>query len=135
MSTGWRLVERGSGAVVVPEVELADGEWSRLWGLQFRASLPPGRGLLLTDTASIHTCFLRFAIDVVMLDRNGVILDVRRGVRPWRVVFAARGTDSVLEVPAGGAEVAIGSALRLERTGSEAGPLPAFADRWDQSSG
>jgi uncharacterized protein len=108
-----RLVDRDTGAVVVEDLEVADGFWSRLWGLQFRAALPPAAGLLLTPCASLHTFWMRFAIDVVMLDRGGVALAVRRGVRPWRVVLAARGTHSVLEVPCGCA-VRPGAALQVQ---------------------
>ena len=44
------------------------------------------------------------AIDVVFLDAGGGVLEVRRGLRPWRVA-RCRGAAAVLECPAGGAEV------------------------------
>jgi len=134
MSVGWRLLDRASVAVVVPELEVADSEWSRFWGLMFRASLPPGHGLLLSDCGSIHTCFVRFAIDLVMLDAGGKVLAVRRGVWPWRVAFAASGTDSVLELPAGGVEIAVGTSLRLVRGDGKVGPLPDIAACWERAS-
>ena len=50
------LCERSSGQVVVERLEVADGFWSRLRGLQFRKELPAGSGLLLVPCSSIHTC-------------------------------------------------------------------------------
>lgn len=131
MRTGWRLIERASGAVVVSELELADGFWSRLKGLQFRAALPPGRGLLLVPCGSIHTFWMRFSIDVVMIDRQGCVLGVRHGVRPWRMVKAVRGTHAILEVPVDTATVTPGTTLRLVPVLGGQGPLPAFTSRWE----
>ena len=71
-----------------------------------RASIPPpsaagGRDLIRRQCASIHTMWMRFAIDVAMLDFTGRTLAVRHAVRPWRLVFAPRGTHAVLEASAG----------------------------------
>jgi uncharacterized membrane protein (UPF0127 family) len=115
MKTGWRLLDRATGAVVVQDLAIADGFWSRFQGLQFRAGLPPGGGLLLVPCASVHTCWMRFTLDVAMLDARGVVLAIRRAVRPWRVVVAARGTHAVLETPAGGVSLAPGSRLLIRR--------------------
>jgi uncharacterized membrane protein (UPF0127 family) len=134
MSTGWQLLERDSGTVVVADLEVADTEWSRLWGLQFRAALPPSHGLLLVGCASIHTCFVRFSLDIAMLDVGGKVLAIRHNVRPWRIVFAVRGTDSILEMSAGSIEIAVGSALCLKRTVGDDEPMPAFAARWENCS-
>ena len=76
MLTDWSLTERASGRVVARQVELAAGYWSRLRGLQFRAALPAGHGLLLVPCGSIHTFFVRFAINVVFLDSTGDIVGV-----------------------------------------------------------
>lgn len=101
MMTNLALIERSSGHVLVERLELADSYFSRLAGLQFRASLPPGHGLLLVPCGSLHTMCMRFAIDVTWLDRQGRVLAVRRELRPWRMARAPRGTYAVLELPAG----------------------------------
>lgn len=115
MTTSWRVVERDTARTVVDRLEIADGYWSRLVGLQFRAEPPTGSGLLLAPCSSIHTFFMLFPIDLVMLDRSGCVLEVRRGVRPWRVVMPARRTYAILEVPTGrDLGIAEGQTLRLE---------------------
>jgi uncharacterized membrane protein (UPF0127 family) len=115
MNAAWRLVERGTGCVVVERLAIAEGFGSRLVGWQFRRRPPRGFGLLLVPCPSIHTCFLRFAIDLLALDRVGRVIDVRHDVRPWRLVLLARSTFAVVEIPSGeeGGKVGIGTMLRL----------------------
>ena len=119
MKTPWRLTRADTGALVVSSLEVADGVWSRFKGLQLRASLPPGGGLLLVPCASIHTFWMRFAIDVVMLDRDYRVLELRRAVWPWRIVKAVRGTHAILEMAAGTAGMEPGAALQLTRAATE----------------
>lgn len=49
---------------------------------------------------SIHTCFMGMAIDVVFVDRDGVVAGVFPQLRPWRTA-SVWGARSVLELPAG----------------------------------
>jgi len=109
------LIETDTGRVLFPHVEVADRFWRRLWGLQFRRALAPGTALLLTPCASIHTCFVRFPLDLLMLDAELRVVALRRNIAPWRIVLAPRGTRAVLEMNAGecpalgvGVRVAIG---------------------------
>jgi uncharacterized membrane protein (UPF0127 family) len=69
-------------------------------GLLGRKSLPAGEGVLLRPAGSIHTMFMRFAIDAVFLDRDLRVVDVIPNLRPWRVA-GRRGVRAVLELPAG----------------------------------
>lgn len=69
-------------------------------GLLGRSQLPAGEGLLLRPAGSIHTHFMRFAIDAVFLDGDSRVVAVRSAIRPWRMA-RARGAKSVLELGAG----------------------------------
>lgn len=66
-----------------------------------RPRLGPGVAWWLTPCQSIHTCFMRFELDVFFLDTEGRVLKASRAVRPWRLVWAPRETASVLEVESG----------------------------------
>jgi uncharacterized protein len=118
----WRLVDTQSGRTVVESFELADGYWTRLIGWQMRPRPEPGHGLLLVPCSSVHTCLLRFALDLVMLDRRGCVLAVRRGVRPWRAVLPTWHTHAILELPSGGTEIRPDQILRV--LSPEGEPLP-----------
>lgn len=87
---------------------------SRFRGLMGLAQLPPGSGLLLPRTSSVHTHFMRFSIDVVFLDSERRIVSVVQALRPWRLARAKAAT-SVLELAAGECErleLAEGDVLR-----------------------
>jgi uncharacterized protein len=93
-------VVRASGEVVCEHAGLADTPLTRLKGLLGRAGLGSDEGLLIRPTSAIHTCFMRFPIDAVFLDRQLVVVGVKSELRPWR--FASRrGAKAVLELAAG----------------------------------
>jgi uncharacterized protein len=89
------------GRVVIPRVRDARGFFGRALGLMGRRALPEGMALRLAPCGAIHTFFMRFAIDVLFLARDGTILRFARGVRPWRWAVGARGAASVIEARAG----------------------------------
>jgi len=98
--------------VVATHCDVADNFLSRGFGLILRSGLADGEGLLITKTGSITMFFMRFAIDALFVDRAMRILRVAEHLHPWvPAVGAPRGTDSVLELPAGTAA----------RTGTQAG--------------
>ena len=86
--------------VVCERCAVADSFFTRLRGLLGRSELPRGEGLLLIPAPSVHTAFMRFPIDVVLLDRDLRVLAVREAVKPWRTA-GARGAKITLELPAG----------------------------------
>ncbi|MEI7880862.1 MAG: DUF192 domain-containing protein, partial [bacterium] len=47
---------------------VADTFWKRSIGLMGKPGLKAGQGLLLSPCGSIHTCFMRFPIDIIFLD-------------------------------------------------------------------
>lgn len=107
------LVRVADGQVILPDVEVASRFWRRLIGLQFRRRVPQDYGLWLSPCTSVHTCFVRFPIDLFMLDRSGRVLAIRRAVVPWRIVLCPRGTRSVLETWPGAVEVDLGETLAV----------------------
>lgn len=98
-----RVINETRGTVVAEDVRLAEGIWSRFWGLMGRKALPEDGGLLLRPSSSIHTAFMRFAIDVVFLDRALRVIKVVSQMKPFRVAVAFGGAHSALELNAGAA--------------------------------
>jgi uncharacterized membrane protein (UPF0127 family) len=87
----------------------------RLRGLLGKKELPPGEGILLRPCASVHTMFMRFAIDVVFCDRDLRVLAVAPAVPKWRL-RGQRGAKVAIELAAGEAArrgVTIGAQLRV----------------------
>ena len=91
------------GSVVCEHCLLAETMFARLRGLLGRRGLAEGEGMLLRPASSIHTAFMRFAIDAVFVDKENRVVKVAPEIRPWRAA-ACRGARAVLELPAGEAE-------------------------------
>ncbi len=89
------------GTVLAQEVEPAFSFFKRLKGLMFRPSLPPGQALLLAPCPQIHTCFMRFAIDVIFIAEDGTALYVKENMKPWRMSPIIPHAVQTLELPAG----------------------------------
>jgi uncharacterized membrane protein (UPF0127 family) len=73
----------------------------RTVGLLATPSLSADGGLLIERTQSIHMFFMRYPIDVVFTDRGGKVTRTVPGLRPWRVVWWARGARDCIELPVG----------------------------------
>lgn len=86
--------------MILDDVAVARTAWARTCGLLGRRGLAPGSGLVLPGCAAIHTWFMRFAIDVLFLDRDWRVLRRLERLRPWRVAFCRRG-ETVIEMAAG----------------------------------
>ncbi|MBP7275087.1 MAG: DUF192 domain-containing protein [Kiritimatiellae bacterium] len=89
------------GRRIARDVRDAGGPIGRALGLMGRKVWPAGVALRIRNCASIHTCFMRFAIDVVFLDADDRITRVTRGLPPWRAAFGGRTARTALEWLAG----------------------------------
>jgi uncharacterized protein len=110
------LLRRPDGTIACDRCVLADSAPSRMRGLLGRSELNEGEGLLIRPTNSVHMFFMRFAIDVVYLDRQLVVRKVVEALRPWRM-SGCRGARAALELPAGTAGrrgIIVGEQLTLE---------------------
>ncbi len=74
----------------------------RLRGLLGRESLTGRYGLWISPCSAVHTFGMRGPVDLVFVDRQGRILRVDSGVRPWRMRRCG-GSHGVLEMAAGSA--------------------------------
>src|ERR1700676_4298595 len=89
-----------TGLMLAVEVEPAFDSKSRNRGLLGRAGLHDGSALILAPCSSIHTFFMRFAIDVLFVARDGHVLKVYPALPAWRIAFAFR-AFAAIELPAG----------------------------------
>jgi uncharacterized membrane protein (UPF0127 family) len=96
-------ITREDGISVCESCRLAASFTSRLRGLLGVKQLDSGHGVLIRPASSVHTFFMRFAIDVVFLDRSGSVVKLVPNLRPWRVAFG-RGARETLELRAGEAD-------------------------------
>ena len=101
--------------VLASQLEIADQGETRRKGLLGRSGIEPGGGLWIKPCEAVHTVGMRFAIDLVYLDRALRIKKVRSNVGPYRI-SACLSAHSILELPSG----------TIERTQTQAGDRVAF---------
>ena len=78
-------------------VNIAKTFGSRFWGLMCKKE--GEYGLLLYPCNSIHTFFMRYNLDVVFLDRDNIIVSIKRFIKPFSVIPSVRKAEKVLEFP------------------------------------
>ena len=87
--------------VLATRATVARKPWTRLVGLMGRARLPDGGGLVFPGVQGVHTHFMRFPIDVIFYDAEGVVVDVVHALRPWRFSPYRLRARGLVELPAG----------------------------------
>lgn len=90
------------GIVWVQRASRAVSFRDRMRGLLGRAGLGASAALLIERCGAVHTVGMRFALDLVFLDRGWRVVRVVRGVRPGRLmVWGGWRASRVVEVEAG----------------------------------
>jgi uncharacterized membrane protein (UPF0127 family) len=98
-----RIVNQTRDRELADHAELARSFFARGRGLMGQATLPAGYALIIYPEWSIHTFFMRIAIDVLFVDSTHQVVGVREamppnrpfaGVAPWRGQY-------VIEMPVG----------------------------------
>lgn len=89
------------GQPLITHGELADTFWTRLCGLMGRSTLRDGEGLVLKGDKSIHSFFMRFAIDVVYADCETRVVRLDPAMRPNRIGPIVAQAVYILELPVG----------------------------------
>lgn len=96
-----KIVIKNTNQILCHHFKIASTFFERLIGLMFSQSIQPYDGLLIKRCKSIHTCFMRYAIDVVFLDRKYKVVKVIPSMKPWRLTSFYWRASQVLELPSG----------------------------------
>jgi uncharacterized membrane protein (UPF0127 family) len=91
---------------------------SRGRGLMMAPPLPQGGGLVIEPCNSIHMFFMRYPLDIIFLDKQGKVVFLYRGIKPWRVGRVVRGARLAVELPEGA----------IDSTGTEVGDTLVLND-------
>ena len=110
------LRNHSTDEIVASEVIVAINPIARSVGLLTRKHVPPSEGIWFPNCWMIHTVGMRATIDVLFLDAENRVFNVRPAVRPNRIV-AAYGAATVVELGVGAldaTDVLVGDLLELE---------------------
>ena len=110
-----KAVVLNKNIVVCENVLVASKVTERVMGLMFKKELSRKKSLLISPCNSIHTCFMRFSIDVIFIDKKNVIIHIIRKMKPWRFSLLYLKSKKVLELNSGslGSDVIIGDQLEF----------------------
>ncbi|MEM2266296.1 MAG: DUF192 domain-containing protein [Candidatus Hadarchaeales archaeon] len=111
-----RVVDEDTGYVLAEKVEVVEGFWKRLRGQILRKE--PATLLFKGGSLHVHTCLVRFPLDLLFL-KDGRAIKVVRGMKPWRFCLAPKGSEVLLEFPPGTLKkggVRKGHSIKLEGT-------------------
>ena len=78
--------------------------------------MEPEEGLWIIPCPMIHTFFMKFAIDVLFLDKSLKVRRVMGNLKPWRMSPWVFSSESVLELASGTLEgsVSVGDVLEMK---------------------
>ncbi len=100
-----KLINKSRNLIIAENVKMCRSFFSRLKGLMFSLSLKNNEALVLEaekesfSLSSIHTFFVFFPIDVVWLDRNFNVVDVKSNIRPFSLfIRPKRAAKYVIEL-------------------------------------
>ena len=110
---------RTKRTVVGDRIRVARSPLERAVGLLRTPVLEAGEGMWIEQAPSIHMFFMPYAIDAVFVDANRRVTKVVEHLRPWRVVWWAKGAKDCLEISAGAAR----------RSGTDVGDELAIEER------
>ena len=116
-----RIENMTRSTTVGKRVRIARSSVDRSVGLLRTPEVKPGEGLWIERSPSIHMFFMPYAIDAVFVSKAGRVTKVVANLKPWRVVWWARGARDCLELRAGAAAESgtqVGDELRLVDIGS-----------------
>lgn len=113
-----------SGNCIADQVESGNTFFKRFKGLMGRKSLRENQGFYLNPCRSIHTFQMRFPIDVLFLSEGGIVVDIVKEMKPWRLKTSVKEAQSTLELPPKAADrlgIVIGDKLVFKKTGNGEG--------------
>ena len=88
-------------SVLARNARCASGFSERLNGLigkRFSAAMD---GMVFDRCNAIHTCFMKYPIDVIFADRQYRVLKTAAAFPPWRLFLICKKAYYVIELPAG----------------------------------
>lgn len=107
-------LKKEEDGTLVPRCYVAQSFFARLRGLLGKRGLPDDEAVLFPRCNSIHTFFMRFPIDVILVSKDGKVVDVVEAMAPWRFLPPRKGVKHVIEMRARRSqELGIGTGVQL----------------------
>jgi uncharacterized protein len=96
-----RIINKTKRTTIANKTKHCTSLLARMRGLMFSSSFNGFDGYYLNPCNSIHTFFMHFPIDVVMVDRDLKVVKLIEKLKPWRLTRIYLKVQSTIELPAG----------------------------------
>ena len=96
-----RVVNETRQSLLGNSIRMADSLAARLRGFLFRRRPVFGEGLFMAPCKGVHMYGMRFSLDVLMLDRGGVVVALHADLPPGQRTPVYPSATYALELPAG----------------------------------
>lgn len=84
--------------IVYDNLYIANTFYERFKGLMFNPR-DKQYGLFIKSCNSIHTCFMKYNIDIICLDKNFKIIKIFYNLKPFKFIFPQKNVNHILEIP------------------------------------
>ncbi len=111
-----KIINKTKNNIIAPKGRMANTFWTRAVGLLNRDSLPTDEALIITRCQSIHMFFMRFAIDVIFVDKKNYVVGFVKRIKPFRlspIFFKASYAIELIEGAIAAKNVSVGDELEL----------------------
>ena len=95
-----RIVIKKNSQIITDNAHRADNFFTRFKGLMFVKGIDDNYALHITPCNQIHMLNMRFALDVIYLDKDNRIVSVDENVQPGKICKTVRNAKSVIEMKA-----------------------------------
>jgi len=90
---------KSSGETIAQEAIAADTFWLRFKGLMFTENFPSCDGIIIEPCSGVHTFFMRYSIDVLLLNKVGVVIYKKETLKPNRFTPFTASAYRAVELP------------------------------------
>ncbi|MDA3799517.1 MAG: DUF192 domain-containing protein [Kiritimatiellae bacterium] len=112
-----KLVQTKTNKIIADELIIATSTLMRAIGLLGRKTIRENFGIMFPSCRSIHTHFMLFSIDIIFVDENNCITELKPDLSPWKILIAKnKQSKHIIELHSGiiqANNLLIGDCLKL----------------------
>ncbi|MBP9855480.1 MAG: DUF192 domain-containing protein [Candidatus Omnitrophica bacterium] len=95
------ILNRSKNAVIANKAQMADTFPSRMTGLLKHKELAQNEALIITRCNSIHMFFMKFAIDVIFINKANKVVGLVKNIQPNHLSPIYWSATKAIELPVG----------------------------------
>lgn len=95
------IINKTKNTLLAKDIVIANTPFKRLKGLLGKKEFREGQAIILKPCNSLHTFFLRFAIDVIFVDKHNKVIEAISCLKPFHLTRVYWLSVLAIELPVG----------------------------------